>query len=139
MKGESTRCLGFAVLVVPLLYAAVTTASAATITVTNTADSGPGSLRAALVGAADGDTIDATGVSGTIKLTSGELLVTNNLSIIGPGPACLAIDGNFPNTTNRGLHVIKDLSNGLSVAISGLSIINGHDPFEGGGIFSFQA
>ena len=36
------------------------------IVVTNTNDSGPGSLRDALAAANDGDTIDATGVSGTI-------------------------------------------------------------------------
>ena len=46
------------------------------ITVTNTNDSGPGSLRAALAAANDFDIIDATGVSGTILLTSGELQIT---------------------------------------------------------------
>jgi hypothetical protein len=44
------------------------------ITVTNTNDSGLGSLRNALAVANNGDTIDATGVSGTSLLTSGELL-----------------------------------------------------------------
>src|SRR5262245_52537192 len=38
-------------------------AQATTITVTNTEDGGPGSLRAALAAANDGDSIDATGVS----------------------------------------------------------------------------
>ena len=47
------------------------------IVVTNTNDSGPGSLRDALAIANDGDTIDATGVSGTILLTSGELQITS--------------------------------------------------------------
>src|SRR5262249_13031663 len=45
------------------------------IVVTNTNDSGPGSLRDALAVANDGDTIDATGISGTILLTSGQLNV----------------------------------------------------------------
>jgi len=45
------------------------------ILVTNTSDSGPGSLRDALAVAREGDTIDATGVSGTILLTSGELQI----------------------------------------------------------------
>ena len=45
------------------------------IVVTNTNDSGPGALRDALAVANDGDTIDATGVSGTILLTSGQLNV----------------------------------------------------------------
>ena len=53
--------------------ASVQNARSATITVTNTNDGGPGSLREALAVANDGDTIDATGVSGTILLTSGEL------------------------------------------------------------------
>jgi hypothetical protein len=45
------------------------------IVVTNTNDSGTGSLRDALAIANDGDTIDAIGVSGTILLTSGELQI----------------------------------------------------------------
>jgi hypothetical protein len=50
-------------------------AHATTILVSNTNDSGPGSLRQALASASDGDTIDATGISGAITLSSGELLV----------------------------------------------------------------
>lgn len=56
-----------------LLCATPVTLRAGTITVTSTADSGPGSLRAALAGAASGDTINFA-VTGTITLTSGELL-----------------------------------------------------------------
>jgi len=51
-----------------------------TIVVTNTNDSGSGSLRNALAIANDGDTIDATGVSGTILLTSGELQINHNVT-----------------------------------------------------------
>src|SRR5215468_8097091 len=69
-------------------------ARAATISVINTADSGPGSLRAALAAATDGDTIDATGVSGTIILTNGQLLVSNSVTIAGPGANQLTISGN---------------------------------------------
>src|SRR5262249_46384430 len=64
------------------------------IVVTNTNDSGPGSLRQALADANDGDTIDATGVSGTILLTSGELEITHGVTINGPGAASLAVNGN---------------------------------------------
>ena len=46
------------------------------IVVTNTNDSGPGSLRDALAIANDGDTVDATGVSGTILLTGGDANLT---------------------------------------------------------------
>ena len=57
---------------------------AATIPVTSLADSGDGSLRAAIATAADGDTVDATGIAGTIVLAS-ELNVDKSLTINGPG------------------------------------------------------
>ena len=60
-------------------------AHATTIVVTNTNDNGPGSLRQALVNANDGDTIDATGISGVITLTSGELLVDKSVTINAAG------------------------------------------------------
>src|SRR5262245_26733293 len=84
-----------------LLLGAVFQTGAATFTVSNTADNGVGSLRDALLGATNGDIIDVTGVSGTILLTSGDLVITNSLEIKGPGPQLLSINGNFPATTNR--------------------------------------
>jgi hypothetical protein len=69
-------------------------AHADTIIVTNTNDSGPGSLRQALADVNDGDTIDATEVSGTITLTSGQLLVDKSVTINGAGADVLALDGN---------------------------------------------
>src|SRR6516162_8450169 len=72
----------------------VSNALPATIVVTNINDSGPGSLRNALAMANDGDTIDATGVSGTILLTSGELQISHNVTINGPGAGNLAVNGN---------------------------------------------
>src|SRR5215472_8883020 len=55
-------------------------ASANTITVINTNDSGAGSLRQALVDANDGDTIDFdSSLNGqTITLTKGQLIVDNS-------------------------------------------------------------
>jgi len=74
--------------------------------VTNTNDSGTGSLRHALAAAHNGDTIDATGVSGRILLTSGALqtnsFFNNNVRIIGPGAGNLAVDG---NATSPGLKI----------------------------------
>src|SRR5437667_5377276 len=95
------------------------------IVVTNTADSGPGSLRDALAAAIDGDTIDATGISGTILLTSGELQITHAVTIAGPGPESLSIDG---NATFR---VFDNLTSGAS--ISGFTITNGSAPGASGG------
>src|SRR5713101_4527948 len=103
-----------------LLWATFATLGA-TNNVTSTADSGAGTLRAALASAADGDTIDASSVTGTILLTSGELLVTNSVTIVGPGPANLAVNGNFPNTTNRVFHI----GSATAVTIASLTITNG--------------
>jgi predicted outer membrane repeat protein len=68
------------------LSLSVGTASAATHTVTNTNDSGPGSLRQAIAMDAPGDTVDfAPGLAGqTIALTSGQIVITKDVTIQGP-------------------------------------------------------
>src|SRR5438105_518998 len=68
--------------------------SAATVTVTAINDGGAGSLRQAIADAVPGDTINFS-VVGTIYLTSDELLITNNLTIAGPGATNLVISGNY--------------------------------------------
>src|SRR5437899_9242072 len=56
------------------------------VTVTNTNDSGAGSLRQAIADANHDDTIDFdASVTGTITLTSGQLLVNHSVTISGPG------------------------------------------------------
>ncbi len=98
---------------------------ATTVVVTNTNDSGPGSLRDALSIANDGDTIDATGVSGIILLTSGELQINHNVTINGPGVGTLAVNG------NAGYRVFENF--GSNVSISGFTITNGLSDSNGGG------
>lgn len=115
-----------AVCLVPLCTVSIA-GYAATISVTNTNDSGPGSLRQALVNANNGDTIDATGISGVITLSSGELLVDKSVTINGPGADLLAVDG---NGTSR----VFEIGSGETVTISDLTIKNGHDDNIGGGI-----
>src|SRR6266478_989242 len=135
MKIHSLR-RGVAILGAALLCTATTSGLGATIIVTNTADSGSGSLRSALASAGNGDTIDATGVSGSILLTSGQLVVNKSVTILGPGPGSLAVNGNYPATTNRVFHITSD----LVVTISGLTITGGSAPGPapnnyGGGIY----
>jgi hypothetical protein len=102
-------------------------ARADTIVVTNTNDNGPGSLRQALVEANDGDTIDATGISGAIMLTSGVLLVDRSVTINGAGADMLAVDGN-------GASRVFQIASDQTVTISGFTIRNGHAGTAGGGI-----
>ena len=103
-------------------------ARATTISVTNTNDSGPGSLRQALAIANDGDTIDATGVSGVITLTSGQLLVEKRVTINGAGADVLAVDGNATSSVFQ----IGTGATAPTVAISGLTIRNAQGGFGGG-------
>src|SRR5262245_60307742 len=76
-----------------LLCAMAMQTHAATITVTNRNESGPGSLRQALANANNGDRINF-GVTGTITLTSGGLSIAKNVTISGPGANQLSINGN---------------------------------------------
>ena len=88
-------------------------------------------MRQALADANDGDVIGFA-VTATIGLTSGELLVTKNITISGPGAENLAVNGNTKSTV---FHV----SPGETVTISGLIIINGYTTDSGGGIHNDHA
>jgi hypothetical protein len=92
-------------------------AQAATLTVTNLNDSGPGSLRQAIASAASGDTITFA-VRGTITLTSGQLTLDKDLTIAGPGAAVLAISGN-------GVSGVFLVEAGVTAVIDGLTLRDG--------------
>jgi hypothetical protein len=101
----------------------------ATITVTNTNDSGAGSLRQRLADANDGDAIDfSVTTPATITLTSGELLVNKSVTITGPGADQLSVDGN-----GRAFSIVA-----IDVTISGLTITNGSE-FAGGAIYNYHS
>jgi hypothetical protein len=88
-------------------------------------------LRQALTDANDGDVIGFA-VTGTIGLASGELVVNHSITISGPGPENLAVDG---NAVGRVFHI----ASGQTVTISGLTITNGHASDSGGGIYNDHA
>jgi hypothetical protein len=129
INSDSCRIL-FAICLSALCLIALR-AQAATITVTNINDSGAGSLRQAIADAHDGDTVEF-GVTGTITLTTGELLVNKSIGINGPGSDNLTVDGNH---ASRVFHV----SGGVTATIAGLTIINGSASDWGGGIHNDQS
>ena len=113
----------------------VLSTQAATITAININDGGAGSLRQAIADAHNGDTIDF-GVTGTITLSTGELLVDKSITIHGPGSGNLTIDC---NGVSRGFYV----SSGVTATIAGLTITNGNAQWvgslSGAGIYNDHA
>src|SRR5438876_9263283 len=118
-----------------LVCAVVISVHANVITVTNTNDSGPGSLRQALADANDGDTITFA-VTGIIAVTSGELVINRNITVSGPGANLMTVSRAANAAPFRIFHVMPD----HAVTIEGLSISNGSvlNGF-GGGILNFES
>jgi hypothetical protein len=110
-----------------------------TFTVTNLLDSGAGTLREAVEAAnanPGADTIDFA-TTGTIALTSGQLDITDSLTINGPGAGALTVSGNH---ASRVLGIAGD----PIVTIANLTIADGSttDPptgydysSRGGGVY----
>ena len=92
--------------------------------VTNTNDSGAGSLRACIAAATSGSTITfSSSLAGqTITLTSGHLVIGTNLTIQGLGANQLTISGG--NAAR--VFDIATGSNAVSVTIENLTIANGN-------------
>jgi hypothetical protein len=89
-------------------------------TVTNLNDAGAGSLRDAFNATATGGTIDfAPGLSGAINLTSGPITSSKTLTVTGPGPDLLAVNG-----ASNGTRGLFDFTNAPSVTLSGLTVEN---------------
>ena len=136
-KNYFRQCAGF----MPVLFLALGLARGAwadTLSVNTTADSidaagscgsGVCSLRDAIAQAGAGDTVDATGVAGTITLLNGELTIGQDLTITGPGEAVLAVSG---NNASR----VFEISAGAA-AVSGITVTGGNESAtlqHGGGI-----
>src|SRR5262249_19789096 len=97
-----------------------------TFTVLNLLDSGADSLRAAVTAANPNpgpDTIDFA-TTGTIALTSGELDITESVTINGPGASALTVSGSHRST------VFDVAGSTIHVTIHDLTIA------DGGGIYN---
>jgi hypothetical protein len=88
-------------------------------TVTNLDDAGPGSLRQAILDTPAGGAVDfQKGLTGTITLGTGELALTKDLTIAGPGADVITVSGNQASR----VFIIGAQS---TVMISGLTIADG--------------
>ena len=109
---------------------ATVTIAANDFLVINTNDSGEGSLRQAVDNAntTSGATITFDpGVTGSIVLTGGQLLLNKSMTLLGPGADRLALQGAGSRIFNV---------NGSPVVIRGFTVTGGNvGPANGGGIF----
>lgn len=110
-------------------------AQAVTFVVTDLGDAGPGTMRQAVLdsNAAPGlDEIElAPGLTGTITLTSGQLVVAGPLKIRGPGSATLAVSG---GGVSRVFYLDDGVEDTQEVVISGLTVRDAPGP--GAAIFA---
>jgi large repetitive protein len=125
----SLRYLLVLSLLTTFLVVTPSVAQAATLTVTNTADHGSGSLRQAISAASAGDTIDfaIAGDGPHTILTDGQITIGKDLTITGPGAEVLAVSGIINSR-------LFEISSGATVTISGLTITGG-GATQGGGIY----
>jgi hypothetical protein len=114
----------------------------ATFIVTSLADNGPGSLRDTVADANDRPGADLivfrAALTGTIELLSGQVVITDTLTIKGPGAAKLALN---TSTLSRIFSVSDgDDSQDSPLTVSGLSFFNGVvDGGSGGAIASLES
>src|SRR5688572_25749678 len=131
LRSAPRRTLAAAATLLVALVVSVAPAQAATFTVTNLDDAGAGSLRQAILDANAATGADAItfSVSGTITLTSGQLTVTDDLTMTGPGASSLTISG---NNASRVLQVID----AVTFTLEGVTVASGSAGNYGGGIFN---
>jgi len=114
------RRLGIGILAAVVVALGVgASAQAAAISVTNGNDSGSGSLRAAVAAASPGEAIMVPAL--TVFLTSGQIVVSKSLTIIGAGARETTISG-------TGQSRVFDITSGTA-SISGVTVTGG-DGFD---------
>lgn len=102
------------------------------LTVANTNDNGPGSLRQAIADVTPIDTINfdpsVFGTPQTITLTSGQIVIDKNLTLPGPGANLLTISG---NNASR----VFSINRNATATLQGMTITDG-SAVLGGGIYN---
>jgi hypothetical protein len=136
--GRRLRALAGSVLAATCTIAVLASSAAAnTITVSTTANAGPGSLREAVEKEVEsGGTVVVP--AGTYVLTTEQLSVTKSMTIAGAGAASTVI------TSKHGSRLFKIVGKALTVTISGVTLTEGTEEEEagkvlGGGIFDSEA
>ena len=104
-------------------------AFASTITVTNSNNSGDGSLRAAIESAYPGDTIEFDLTLPAVITLEQQLEIDRELAIVGPGADQLTLDGNY-------LCRVFMITQQGEATIEGLTITKGNTDAHGGGVYN---
>ncbi len=123
--------------VAPRLETLEERATPATFTVDNLDDSGPGSLRQAIVDLRDSSDAEnviqfMAGLAGTVELASSLPIVANPVDIQGPGSKSVIIDGGEAHAIFR---IDDSEASPATVTISSLVLRNGRNE-DGGAIFN---
>ena len=133
-------------LALPGVLCLASSAFAATLTVTNTSDTGTGSLRGVVAAAAPGDTVVfaagafPAGQGTVIALTGPRIVINKNLTVQGPGAGAVTVS----DSSDGILGVTGSSSAVITVRISGLTLANGNGTSatsngSGGGVYAFAA
>ena len=108
--------------------------------VTSNSNSGPGTLRQAVIDACAGSVITFSAcASSPILLSTGQININKNLTIAGPGANLMTVQNTAaPSSTSR----VFIIPSGVTVSISGITVTGGHTAGgggvgDGGGIRNF--
>jgi hypothetical protein len=141
MKKKQPRYLSILLVALFYLFSAFQQSNAATYPVTNLNDAGSGSLRQAILDANANPGADIINfeVTGTILLTTGQLTVTGDLTINGPGAALLDVHNNVvaSSETRRVFDIGNVVASISSITISGgysSGYLNYSSSLDGAGI-----